>query len=70
MPKRTMPAQQTADADQISASQPTDGGPPSIAVDRERIAQRAYERFEQRGGEPGRDQEDWFEAEREVNQSE
>ena len=34
MPKRTMPAQYTADADRISASQPTDSGPLGIAVDR------------------------------------
>ena len=34
--------------------------------DRDRIAQRAYERFEQRGGEHGRDVEDWLEAEREL----
>lgn len=30
------------------------------------IARRAYERFHARGGEHGRDQEDWFEAEREL----
>ena len=30
------------------------------------IARRAYERYEARGGEHGRDQEDWFEAEREI----
>ena len=34
-------------------------------AERERIAQRAYERFKARGEEHGRDQEDWFEAERE-----
>ncbi len=33
---------------------------------RDEIARRAYFRFLQRGGEPGRDQEDWFEAEREL----
>jgi hypothetical protein len=33
---------------------------------RERVAQRAYERWEARGREDGRDQEDWFEAEREI----
>ena len=35
-------------------------------VFRNDIARRAYERFEARGGEHGRDQEDWFEAEREA----
>jgi hypothetical protein len=34
--------------------------------DADRIAQRAYERYEARGREDGRDQEDWFEAEREL----
>jgi len=36
--------------------------------DRERIARRAYERFEARGREHGHDQEDWFEAEREARE--
>jgi hypothetical protein len=31
-----------------------------------RIARRACERYEARGREPGRDQDDWFEAEREL----
>ena len=39
---------------------------PSEAQIRERIAHRAYELFEQRGGEPGHDAEDWARAEREV----
>jgi DnaJ-domain-containing protein 1 len=32
----------------------------------ERIARRAYERYEARGREPGLDQDDWFQAEREL----
>jgi hypothetical protein len=40
------------------------------AIDRERIARRAYERYQARGAEPGRDQEDWFEAEREMKDRE
>ncbi len=35
-------------------------------IDREEIARRAYQRYEQRGREPGHDQEDWFDAEREL----
>jgi hypothetical protein len=31
------------------------------------ITRRAYERFQMRGGEHGRDEEDWLEAERELN---
>jgi hypothetical protein len=30
------------------------------------IARRAYERFQERGGVHGHDQEDWYEAEREI----
>jgi hypothetical protein len=36
----------------------------------QRIASRAYERFQRRGGEHGRDLEDWFEAERELSELE
>ena len=32
----------------------------------EEIAQRAYEIFLARGGEPGRDEDDWRQAEREL----
>jgi hypothetical protein len=35
-------------------------------IDSEQVARRAYERFEARGGEHGRDQEDWFGAEEEL----
>jgi len=34
--------------------------------DADRVAQRAYERYEARGREDGHDMEDWFEAEREL----
>ena len=33
---------------------------------RERIARRAYDLYEQRGGEPGHGEKDWLAAEREV----
>ena len=33
---------------------------------REQIAQRAYELYQQRGGQHGRDLEDWLAAEREL----
>jgi hypothetical protein len=62
MPRRT----ETADPSGAAAAE-TD----TPQVDNhQRIAQRAYERFQARGGEAGRDQEDWFEAERELNESE
>jgi hypothetical protein len=47
-----------------------EGNPPNETAekqDADSIARRAYERYEMRGGEHGRDQEDWFEAERELN---
>lgn len=34
--------------------------------DSDRIAQRAYERYEARGRGDGHDMDDWFEAEREL----
>lgn len=34
----------------------------------ERIAKRAYELYEQRGGRPGADLEDWLQAEREIGE--
>ena len=34
----------------------------------DRIAQRAYERYEERGREDGHDMEDWLEAEREMRE--
>jgi len=36
--------------------------------DADRVAQRAYERYEARGREDGHDMEDWLEAERELKQ--
>ena len=36
--------------------------------DADRVAQRAYARYEARGREDGHDMEDWFEAERELNE--
>jgi hypothetical protein len=37
------------------------------ASDRDLISRRAYARFEMRGREHGRDQDDWLEAERELD---
>jgi hypothetical protein len=36
------------------------------SVDRDDISRRAYERYEERGREPGHDVDDWLEAERDV----
>ena len=65
MPEPTNPLQDDA-VDQVLDSAPVEQDTPQVD-DRQRIAERAYQRFQERGGEPGRDQEDWFEAERELN---
>ena len=36
-------------------------------LSREEIAHRAYELYVQRGGEPGKDVEDWVRAEKELS---
>ena len=36
--------------------------------DQEDISRRAHERYQERGGQHGDDQSDWFEAEREVRE--
>jgi hypothetical protein len=64
MPKQTNPLTDDTE-NQVLDVDPAEQDTPQLD-DQQRIAQRAYERFQQRGGEPGRDQEDWFEAEREV----
>jgi hypothetical protein len=35
-------------------------------ADPEQVAQRAYERYQQRGGQHGGDQDDWYAAEQEL----
>jgi hypothetical protein len=55
------------------APAPTKKAPPVIAplmeksVPRERIARRAFELWQERGGEHGCDQDDWLRAERELS---
>jgi hypothetical protein len=39
-------------------------------VPKDKIAVRAYEIFKSRGGKPGRDLDDWLQAERELARSE
>ena len=61
MAKSPRPADVSSDRDDRTEPLDIRRGP-----DQDRIAQRAYERYEARGREEGRDQEDWFEAEREL----
>jgi hypothetical protein len=53
-----------ADTDRAAAAIPDSERAENDA--RERIAARAYEIYQQRGGGHGRDTDDWLEAEREV----
>ena len=46
-----------------------DDASPGDSSDHDLIARRAYERFQVRGGDHGRDQDDWLEAERELNKN-
>ena len=56
----------------LDEAQPSPAPRPDIspADVHQRIAQRAYERYQTRDAEPGLDQEDWFEAERELKETE
>jgi hypothetical protein len=50
-----------------ASTEPTaDSNATPPAVSAERIAQRAYEIYIERGGEHGRDTDDWFRAEAEL----
>ncbi len=56
---------QPADHDSNAPGGDADFRPSELGgAERDAIARRAHERFEQRGREHGHDQEDWFEAER------
>jgi hypothetical protein len=61
-----------ADVSPARSRKQNSGIQPSITEsprpDADRIAQRAYERYEARGREDGWDLEDWYEAERELQQ--
>jgi hypothetical protein len=63
MAKSPRPADVSSDRDDR-----TDPMDIRTGTDPDRIAQRAYERYAERGREDGRDQEDWFEAERELRE--
>ena len=56
---------QSAIAEPAGAPQ-TVGGETASASERDRIAERAYQLYEARGGGDGRDMDDWLQAEREL----
>lgn len=51
----------------VSVLYPSSLAPSRQPVDSGRVAQRAYELFLARGGEHGRDLDDWIRAERELS---
>lgn len=56
-----------AEADVSSFGAPQNAGDTTANVpDRDRVAQRAYELYLQRGGVDGQDMDDWLAAEREL----
>ena len=62
------PLNQIADTP-ASGATTTGNAPSSVRASgptRDEIARRAYQLFEERGREPGREWEDWFRAEREL----
>lgn len=65
MPKR----KRQEDFDEAGAT-PEMAGDTTAAPDRERVAQRAYEKYLERGAEDGRAEEDWFSAEQELSDAE
>ena len=71
-------SQQTASESPRSADVTTTGDQDGAAelprlddqpIEFDRVAQRAYERYEARGRSDGNDMDDWLEAERELRQS-
>jgi hypothetical protein len=41
----------------------------TLSVPKDKIAEKAYEIFKSRGGTPGKDLDDWLQAERELARS-
>ena len=51
----------------IEAGRPKAAARPSSAVPREKIAERAYQIWQESGCPSGQDQDHWFQAERELS---
>lgn len=68
-PRKTKTAAQPTARTKQTEPAPTstpEGGSPGVPVSFEEIAARAYECFLTRGGQPGNDWADWFQAEAEL----
>ena len=59
---------QTSTKQALAAVKQTETSSPKN-ITREQIALRAYQIYEERGGHPGSDVDDWLEAERQLNQT-
>jgi hypothetical protein len=57
-----------ADTGLVTETAPQSSGGATAKIDRERVAQRAYEIYLARGGADGLAMEDWLAAERELQQ--
>jgi hypothetical protein len=64
-PKRPQARDTTPDGSGSATASPSSFSPGGD--DRHRVASRAYELYEERGGGHGNDMEDWLTAEREVS---
>ena len=68
-PRPASPKSRPSEVLDSEASEPSKNGDSSETAEfRTKVASRAYELFQRRGGESGRDIEDWLEAERLVRQ--
>jgi hypothetical protein len=65
-PRETNPT--NAYSPTMSPTHATGSGSPNAGPTEDEIRRRAYEIYQSRGGEPGREQEDWAQAERELRQ--
>lgn len=59
------PAAEASDSG-LAVSPQSAGDTTLASFDRDRIAERAYELYLERGGSHGQDMDDWFRAEREL----
>lgn len=63
---RDTPTPQVEASPEVTGAPQTVGDTTAAAPDRDRIAMRAYELYQARGGSDGQALEDWLAAEREV----
>jgi hypothetical protein len=67
--KKSVETTPTSGSPQRAAISSQDAGTATAVVERDRIAERAYELYIRRGGGSGRELDDWLAAERELTLS-